>query len=93
MGGSSNIIGTLTKIDGLRLADLTPKVKKDYQIDVSIAGALIEGVLERSQADLSGFMAGDIIIQVENRSIESVKQAVEAFEVFKDTTKRVLCQS
>ena len=89
LGGSSNIIGSLTKIDGLRLANLTPKVRKDYQVDISIQGAFIEGVLERSQADLNGFMAGDIIIQIENRSVKSVKDAKKAFELFKGVTKRV----
>ncbi len=89
LNGNSNIIGQLTEIAGLRLADLTPKVRKDYQIDASIIGALIEGVLERSQADLSGFMAGDIIIQIENQSIESVADATSAFDLFKGNTKRV----
>lgn len=89
LGGSSNIVGQLTKIEGLRLADLNPKVRKDYQIDSTIIGALIEGVLERSQADMSGFMAGDIIIQIENRNIENVEDAKKAFEVFKGVTKRV----
>ncbi len=89
LGGSSNILGALTKIEGLRLADLTKKVREDYQIDSNVVGALIEGVLERSQADLSGFMAGDIIIQIENKNIENVKQAVEAFKLFQGKTKRV----
>ena len=89
LGGSSNILGTLTEVEGLRLADLSPKVKKDYQIDQNTVGALIEGVLEQSQADLSGFMAGDIIIQIENRSIESVTDAKNAFELFKGNVKRV----
>ena len=89
LGGSSNIIGKLTKIEGLRLADLTPKVKKDYQIESNTIGALVEGVLERSQADLSGFMAGDIIIQIENISIENVADAIKAFNLFKENTKRV----
>jgi len=89
LSGSSNIIGQLTEIEGLRLADLSPKVKKDYQIDQNTVGALIEGVLEQSQADLSGFMAGDIIIQIENRSIESVTDAKNAFELFKGNVKRV----
>ncbi len=89
LNGSSNVLGKLTKIEGLRLAELTAKVKKDYQIEPNTIGALIEGVLERSQADMSGFMAGDIIIQIENRSIENVDDAKSAFEVFKGATKRV----
>jgi len=86
---SSNILGQLTKVEGLRLADLTPKIKRDYQIDKSIEGAFIEGVLERSPAELAGFMAGDIILQIENRSIESVQDAVETFNHYKHRTKRI----
>jgi len=85
----SNILGQLTKVEGLRLADLTPKIKRDYQIDKSIVGAFIEGVLERSPAELAGFMAGDIILQIENRSIESVQDAVETFNHYKHRTKRI----
>jgi len=86
---SSNLLGQLTKVEGLRLADLTPKIKKDYEIDDSIVGAFIEGVLEQSKADLAGFMAGDIILQIENSSIERVEEAVEAFNQYKNRTKRV----
>jgi serine protease Do len=86
---NSNILGELTKIEGLRLSELTPAIRKEYQINPTVIGAYIEGVLERSQADLSGFMAGDIIIQVENQSIENVKDAKEAFKLFKGLTKRV----
>ena len=89
LNGSSNILGALTKIEGLRLADLTAKLRENYQIDPNIRGAYIEGVLERSPADMNGFMAGDIIIQIENRSIENVADAKSAFEVFKGATKRV----
>ncbi|CAA6803295.1 MAG: HtrA protease/chaperone protein / Serine protease (Protease DO) (EC [uncultured Sulfurovum sp.] len=89
LSGSSNILGSLTKIEGLRLAELTAQVKKTYQIDQSVTGALIEGVLEGSQADMSGFMAGDVIIQIENRGIESVKDAKKAFNLFKGHTKRI----
>lgn len=89
LNGSSNIVAKLTEVEGLRLADLSPKIKKDYQIESKVRGALIEGVLERSQADMSGFMAGDIIIQIENRSIKNVNDATQAFELFKGNTKRV----
>lgn len=89
VSGSSNILGALTEIEGLRLAELTPQIKKTYQIDQNVVGALIEGVLEGSQADMSGFAAGDVIIQIENRSIERVKDAQKAFKLFKGQTKRI----
>jgi serine protease Do len=89
LNSSSSVMGKLTKVEGLRLSELTPKVKKTYDIDPNISGAFIEGVLERSQADMNGFMAGDIIIQIENRKINNVNEALKAFEVFKGDTKRV----
>ncbi|CAA6808837.1 MAG: HtrA protease/chaperone protein / Serine protease (Protease DO) (EC [uncultured Sulfurovum sp.] len=89
LSGSSNILGKLTEVEGLRLSNLNKKIKKTYHINQNVEGAFIEGVLERSQADMSGFMAGDIIIQIENKSIASVEDAVEAFKLFKGNTKRV----
>jgi len=86
----SGLLGQLTEIEeGLRLADLTPKIKKDFEIDERIRGALIEGVLERSPADMAGFMAGDIILQIENQDINNVKEAVEAFKHYRNHTKRI----
>lgn len=89
LNGSSNIMGKLTEIEGLRLAELSPQIKKRYQLSPDSLGAFIEGVLEGSQADKSGFMAGDIIIQIENISIENVQQAEEVFKSYKGRTKRV----
>ena len=87
---SSSLLGQLTEIEeGLRLADLSPKIRKDFEIDESIRGALIEGVLERSPADMAGFMAGDIILQIENQDITNVKEAVEAFKHYRHHTKRI----
>ena len=89
LDGSSKMMGTLTKIEGLRLANLSQQLRQEYQIDPSITGAYIEGVLEDSPADINGFIAGDIIIQIENRSIQNVSDAKAAFEKFKNQTKRV----
>jgi serine protease Do len=87
---SSKLFVQLTKVEeGLRLADLTPKIRKDFEIDESIKGAFVEGVLERSPADRAGFMAGDIILQIENQDISNVKEAVEAFKYYKNHTKRI----
>ncbi len=89
LNGSSQLMQKLTKVAGLRLADLTPKVRETYQLDPKVTGAYVEGVLERSNADINGFMAGDIIIQIENISIGNVEEAKQAFEALKGRTKRV----
>lgn len=87
--GSSSVMGKLTKVEGLRITDLSAKVRKNYHVPSSASGAFIEGVLEGSSADKSGFIAGDIIIQIENQSIENVNDAVKAFKRFEGDTKRV----
>ena len=77
------------EIEGLRLSELTDKTKQEYQIPANITGVFIEGVLERSQSEMSGFLAGDILIQIENSSIENLKDAKEAFTLYKNQLKRV----
>ncbi len=89
LNGSSKITGNLIKIEGLRLSELTPQIRQEYQIHPSITGAYIEGVLDKSQADKNGFMAGDIIIQIENQTIKNVADATHAFKALKGMTKRV----
>ncbi len=83
--GSGNYIET----DGLRLSELTNKIKKEFNIPLDTTGVFIEGVLEGSQADMSGFMAGDILIQIEDRRIEHLKDAKKAFTLYRGKTKRV----
>ena len=77
------------EIEGLRLSELTDETKYKYQISANISGVFIEGVLERSQSEISGFLAGDILIQIENRPIKNLKDAKEAFELYKNQTKRI----
>jgi serine protease Do len=89
LDGSSSIAGNLTKVEGFRLAELTPQLRQAHQLGQNVTGAYIEGVLERSQSDLSGFEAGDVIIQIESRSINNVEEAVKAFEAYSGRTKRV----
>ena len=82
---SSNYIET----DGLRLSELTEQIKKEFSIPLNIRGVFIEGVLERSQAEMSGFIAGDILIQIENKKIEHLSDAEEAFNLYRGKTKRI----
>jgi len=86
---NSNLSSNYIEIEGLRLSELTDETKYKYQISANISGVFIEGVLERSQSEISGFLAGDILIQIENRPIKNLKDAKEAFELYKNQTKRI----
>ena len=89
LNGQRTLSGKYIETDGLRLSELTDKTKREFNIPQDTKGVFIEGVLERSQADMSGFMAGDILIQIEDKKIEHLKDAQEAFNLYKGKTKRV----
>jgi serine protease Do len=77
------------EIDGLRLSELTEKTKKEFEIPANTRGVFIEGVLEQSQSEKSGFIAGDILIQIEHHKIENLKKAEKILKILKGKTKRV----
>lgn len=58
-------------IKGLNLEELTDIIKEKYQIPSNVNGILITGVKEDSSAYKSGFMPKDIIIQIDQESIEN----------------------
>ena len=86
---SRTLSGEYIETDGLRLSELTEKTKREFNIPQDTVGVFIEGVLEGSQAEMSGFIAGDILIQIEDRKIENLKDAQEAFTKYKGKTKRI----
>jgi len=75
--------------DGLYLQELNSETRKEFQIPEEINGVIIESVDRGSQAAQNGFMAGDIIIQIENQKIQTIEDASNAFKKFKDRTKRI----
>jgi len=89
LNGDKTTSGAYIELEGLRMSELTEKTKKEFQIPLSTIGVFIEGVLERSQAEMSGFIAGDILIQIEDKKIENLKDAQSAFKEYKGETKRV----
>jgi serine protease Do len=76
-------------LEGLYLSQLTPQIRQEYQIPSNIDGVLIEDIVAQSPAHLNGFRPNDIIIQVENRSISTIQELKEAFELYKNRTKRI----
>jgi serine protease Do len=88
--GSINTLGqNQIELEGLYLSELTPTLKQTYQIPSNITGLFIEKVVEKSQSEANGFLTGDILIQIENRRIETFNDAQKAFADYKGQTKRV----
>ncbi|WP_024955970.1 Do family serine endopeptidase [Sulfurospirillum arcachonense] len=71
---------TTTSIQGLKLEELSSNIRQKYQIPPHIKGILITGVKSGSTAYKLGFMPGDIIVQVDQTTIESFKDFKKALE-------------
>ena len=75
--------------EGLYINRLNDTNRDEFGIPPTVAGVVVEKVELNSQAYIDGFSVGDIIIQIENLSIETIKDATEAFKQYKGITKRI----
>jgi len=75
-------------VDGLTLRNITPQIRNQIGIPDDIQGVIVSEVKPGSKADKAGFMPGDIIIQIEDTMIKSVKDVERAMKKYSDS-KRV----
>jgi len=87
MDKSLNTETKLAHIKGLNLEELTDSVRQKYQIPSHIKGVLIAGVKTGSPAHELGFMPGDIVVQVNQASIENIEDLKTALS---DKKKKVV---
>ncbi len=76
-------------VEGLTVTQINDQVRNKYQIPKDIHGVLVTDVKLDSKADKVGFKRGDIIIQVQNRVINNLKDLNDAFKKQKNKTKMV----
>lgn len=81
---------TTTPIEGLSLLEINDKTRTQYQIPKEVEGVLVLEVKEDSKAEKIGFREGDIIIQVEQMHITSLKDLNSAIKAHKNSKKRVI---
>lgn len=82
------VTGNQGFVDGLTLQNLTPQIRNQVGIPDDIEGVIVSEVKPESKADKAGFMPGDIIIQIEDTMIKSVKDVERAMKKYSDS-KRV----
>jgi serine protease Do len=63
---------------GLSLGELTPQLRDQLQASNSVHGALVNDVLPGSPADNAGIARGDIIMEVNRRSMKSASDVASA---------------
>lgn len=78
-----------TVLGGLRLSEITPEIQKQYRLSSNISGILIANVEPKSEAEKSGFQAGDIIIQIEDIEIKNFSNVELAIKKYNNKHKRV----
>jgi serine protease Do len=90
IGGEELALSSIDKnFEGLYINTINNTNREKFGIPPAIIGVVVEKVNLNSQAYIDGFSAGDIIIQIENQSIESIKDAIDAFKKYKERTKRI----
>lgn len=77
-------------IEGLTLMELTDKTKYQLQLPRETEGVLVSDVKEDSKAEKMGFKEGDIIVQIEQKRITSLKDLSAALNEYKKIKKRVI---
>jgi len=80
----------IAPIDGLNLLEINDKTRAQYQIPKEVEGILVLDVKEDSKAEKMGFREGDIIIQVEQVRIASLKDLNNALKEYKNSKKRII---
>ena len=63
---------------GIGLSDLTPDLRQQLQAPSDVHGAVIERVQPGSAADDAGLQRGDIVMQINHKSVDSASQASDA---------------
>lgn len=77
-------------IEGLVLMELNDKTKYQLQLPRDLEGVLVSEVKDGSKAESMGFKEGDIIVQIEQKRITSLKDLTAALNEYKKTKKRII---
>jgi serine protease Do len=91
MSNSENFAKNSTQeyIKGLKVTQLNKQTRNQYQIPKDIDGVLVTDVKPDSKADKAGFRRGDIIIQIQNKTIKNLKELNIALQKYKNSTKMI----
>lgn len=76
-------------LNGMFVSDITQENARRFRLSENTKGVLITEIEAKSEAEDVGFMPGDVIIQIENKEIESVKDLQKALKKYKKGTKRI----
>jgi serine protease Do len=73
-------------LNGVAVADIDARTRREYQIPESVKGAVITSVEPGSAAAEAGVQAGEVILEINRQKITSADEAVKLTENPKDKT-------
>lgn len=76
--------------NGLSLQNITDEVRYKNQIPGDIKGVLITDVKEDSSASIAGFEPGDIIVQINQKIINSVDDYIKEIKSSKNQNSKLM---
>jgi len=86
---TESVASNKSVLGGLKLTSINDNTSKQYRLGKTVKGALIKSVEPKSRAEKVGFLAGDVIIQIEDIEVTSIKNINTALGKYKKRHKRV----
>ena len=77
-GSGRDNAGDVGGLQGVVVSDLTPALRRQYDVPAGIDGALVTDVDEDSAAFRASLRPGDVIREINRRSVRDAEQAIEA---------------
>jgi serine protease Do len=93
LGDRTTLIGVQSEsnnlLGGLKLNNITNETIKRYRLSPDATGVLVTDVEPKSKAEKSGFLAGDIIVQIEDIEIKNFSNIETALKKYNEKHKRI----
>lgn len=90
LGSREGLIGSNdSAFKGMSLAEIDNNRRAQLNIPSSVSGLLVEGIKSGSQAEKDGFQVGDVMIQIENRTVATLEDVEKALQENQNKAKRV----
>jgi serine protease Do len=75
---------------GMSLAEVTPELRQQFQLDESAAGVLVIGVAEGSPASEKGLQAGDVVVEVDQKEVATPNDVQAQIAAARKANQRVV---
>lgn len=67
----------LDALDGVEVTDLTPALRRQYNIPNRVQGALVTDVDQNSNSAEAGLRSGDVVVEINRQAVHNAEEAVD----------------